>query len=145
MNLGQCFYSKLAKYLKKFSKNFFFRKSVILDTIFDFWLALHTLTICLRSCYHVCLRNFYVTCTPFEYQRIGKVQSVIRYPVVSRLRTLYTFNMWLLSLIFQMRTLNTWEDPFFNSCHTRMIKRISINPSFCPIAHSLGIRWVSLK
>ena len=66
---------------KKFSKISHLEKSVILDTIFDFWLTLHTQTICLRSCYHVCSRNFYVTCIAFEHQHIWKCQFAVRYPV----------------------------------------------------------------
>ena len=49
----------MAKYLKKVSKKFFFRKSVISDTIFDFSLTLHTLTIGLNACYIDIKRLFF--------------------------------------------------------------------------------------
>ena len=66
---------------KKKLKICHFEKNIILDNIFDFSLALHTLTICLRSCYHDYLRNFCVTCIPIACQCIFTCQSVVRYPV----------------------------------------------------------------
>ena len=72
------FFENFKKFFLKISH---FEKSVILDTIFDFWLALYTQTICLKSCYHVYSRNLYVACIPFAHQRIRKIQSAIRYPV----------------------------------------------------------------
>ena len=82
LHLSKCYFSKLAKNPKIFSKKNYFWKSDILDTIFDFWLILHTQTICLMSCYHDYSRNFFVTCIPFAHQRMRKIQSAIRYPVV---------------------------------------------------------------
>ena len=66
----------------KFQKIFFlkishFGKSVILDTIFDFWLALHTPTICLWPCYHVYSRNFYVTCTVHTLWATAHLKSAV--------------------------------------------------------------------
>ena len=81
LNLCKCYFSKLAKNPKIFSKKNYFWKSDILDTIFYFWLVLHTQTICLMSCYHDYSRIFFVTCIPFAHQRIRKIQSAIRYPV----------------------------------------------------------------
>ena len=73
---------------KKFKnfENFFLKishleKNGIFDKNFEFWLVLLSLTVCLKSCHHDYVRNFYVKCTPFAHQRIGKVQSVVRYPV----------------------------------------------------------------
>ena len=91
-------------------------KSVILDTIFDFWLTLHTQTICLRSCYHVCSRNFYVTCIPFAHQHIWKVQSVIRYPVLGRIFLVKVYRLQSLS-VSNKRNAN-----FTFYCQKRLLK-----------------------
>ena len=87
LHLSKCYFSKLAKNPKMFSKKNYFWKSDILDTIFDFWLILHTQTICLMSCYHNYSRIFFVTCIPFAHQCIRKIQSAIRYPVCAMLLT----------------------------------------------------------
>ena len=66
---------------KKFLEISHVEKNGIFDKNFEFWLVFHTLTVCLKSCHNDYVRNFYVKCTPFAQQCIGKVQSVLRYPV----------------------------------------------------------------
>ena len=53
----------------------------------------HTLTICLRSCYHDYLRNFCVTCIPIACQGILTCQSVVRYPVLMIFGYYYRINV----------------------------------------------------
>ena len=79
---------------KIFLKISHLEKNVISDTIFEFWLVFHTLTICLKSCNHDYVRNFYVKCIPFAHQHIWKIQSAIRYPVVLFISFFYVFFLY---------------------------------------------------
>ena len=72
-----------------------FRKWASLNTCYDFRLGLCKLTVCLKSWYHNYVRNFYVTCIPFEYQPKWKEQSAVIHPVYS-----YQFFFGVNSVIF---------------------------------------------